>query len=415
VNVCFFIFKNTKIKLKTIFKISHICKSKFTSLTYKHLFTLDENITYLNCAAYSPLLKSVTEAGQKGLQLKTNPQNISPKFDFFDHSDQARELLKKILNAPDKDDFAIIPSVSYGMAIVANNLFRLPNILQKTNIVIVAEEFPNNIYTFEKAAEKHNLRLDSISADVFNENWNQKLLNVIDAGTAVVVVPHVHWIHGYVFDLEQISKKCKANGALLVIDGTQSVGAFNFDISLIKPDALIGAFYKWMMGPHSIAYTYLGEFFHDGEPLEESWFNKVNSHVFSDLLNYERAYRPRAQRYNSGEYSHFILTPMIIAAMEQLLAWGTAPIQKHCLTISEPSIAELRALGCKILPTHERASHLISLLLPEKIKLDDLMVYLQTEKIHVSKRDKTIRVSPHLYNSEQDFEKLTLAIKKFIK
>jgi selenocysteine lyase/cysteine desulfurase len=383
-------------------------------LSQKHLFSLDHNITYLNCAAYSPLLKSVVEAGQKGLLLKSNPQNINPKFDFFDHSDQARELLQKILNAPHKDDFAIIPSVSYGMAIVAHNLFRLPNIAQKTNIVITAEEFPNNIYTFEKAAAKYNLSLDSISADIFKGNWNQKLLDAIDTGTALVVVPNVHWVHGYVFDLEQIAAKCKANGALLVIDGTQSVGAFELDINKVKPDAIIGAFYKWMMGPHSICYGYFGEFFHEGQPIEESWFNKENSHVFDDLLNYERTYRPRAQRYNSGEYSHFILTPMIIAGMNQLLTWGIDSIQKHCHTISEPSITELRALGCKILPIQQHASHLISLHLPDKVKLDNLMKHFETEKIFVSKRDKTIRVSPHLYNTEQDFEKLTLAIKKFI-
>jgi selenocysteine lyase/cysteine desulfurase len=383
-------------------------------VTAKNLFSLDDNITYLNCAAYSPLLKSVVEAGQKGVLLKANPQNINPKLDFFDHSDGIRELLQKILNAPSKDDFAIIPSVSYGMAIVAHNLFRLPHITQKTNIVIIAEEFPNNIYTFEKAAKNHNLRLDSISANVFEENWNEKLLDAIDAGTAVVVVPHVHWIHGYVFDLEQISKKCKANGALLVIDGTQSIGALELDINTVKPDAIIGAFYKWMMGPHSICYGYLGDFFHDGEPIEESWFNKINSHVFSDLLNYERAYRPRAQRYNVGEYSHFILTPMIIAGMEQLLAWGIENIEKHCHAISEKAIVQLKDLGCKILPDHLRASHLISLHLPEKVKLDDLMKYLETEKIFVSKRDKTIRVSPHLYNTEEDFEKLMLAIQKFI-
>jgi selenocysteine lyase/cysteine desulfurase len=383
-------------------------------VSQKHLFDIAEDITYLNCAAYSPLLRSVVEAGQNGLKLKVNPQNINPKYDFFDHSDKARELLKQILNASNKDDFAIIPSVSYGMAIVANNISRLPTITKKTNIVIIAEEFPNNIYTFEKAAEKHNLRLDSISADVFTEDWNLKVLNAIDTGTAVVVVPHVHWIHGYVFDLEKISAKCKANGALLVIDGTQSVGAFDLDLQKIKPDALVGAFYKWMMGPHSICYGYFGEFFHDGEPLEESWFNKVNSDVFSDLLNYERAYRPRAQRYNSGEYSHFVLTPMVIAAMEQLLVWGIDNIQKHCQSISKNSIAKLRSLGCKILPDHQRSSHLISLHLPDIISLDELMKYLETAKIFVSKRDKTIRISPHLYNTENDFEKLTNAIQKFI-
>jgi selenocysteine lyase/cysteine desulfurase len=381
----------------------------------KNLFNLEKDIVYLNCAAYSPLLNTVISKGKAGLELKSNPQNIVPEFDFFDHSDQIRTSLNILLNGFDPQDFAIIPAVSYGMAVVAKNVFRIPNIKSKKEILIVGEEFPNNILTFEKAALEHNLALINLECDIFLEDWNQKLLANISELTALVVVPNVHWIYGYKFDLESISIKCKACGALLIIDGTQSIGALPFDIQKIKPDALISAGYKWLMGPHSLGIAYFGEFFHEGEPIEETWFNRENSHIFSDLLKYERKYKPRAQRFNMGEYSHFIQTPMLVAGLQQIIDWTPEFIQTYTKTISAESIKKLLDLGCKILPENQRASHLFAVLLPDFVDLDGLFELLKEQKIYISRRGKYLRVSPHVYNLESDLIKLTNTIIDFCK
>ena len=58
-----------------------------------------------------------------------------------------------------------------------------------------------------------------------------------------------------------IRKKTKKVGALLIIDGTQSVGALPFNIKKINPDALICAGYKWLMGPYGIGLAYYNEVF----------------------------------------------------------------------------------------------------------------------------------------------------------
>jgi selenocysteine lyase/cysteine desulfurase len=68
----------------------------------------------------------------------------------------------------------------------------------------------------------------------------------------MVVIPHIHWIYGVKYDLEKISVRCREVGALLIVDGTQSVGVLDFDVEKIKPDALIVADYKWFLGAYGI-------------------------------------------------------------------------------------------------------------------------------------------------------------------
>ena len=106
---------------------------------------------------------------------------------------------------------------------------------------------------------------------------------------------------------------------MVVVDGSQSVGALPFDIDVIKPDALIVAAYKWMLGPYSIAYGYYGPFFDGGVPVEESWMNRSNSSQFSKLTEHESGYRALAQRYNMGEFSEFIHAPMLESAVDFLI------------------------------------------------------------------------------------------------
>jgi selenocysteine lyase/cysteine desulfurase len=165
----------------------------------KHLFSLEEGAKYLNCAAYSPFLTTAKEAGIKAMEIKSNPQHISSEHHFVD-SALLRHKYAQLIHEEDADRIAIFPSVSYGMAIVANNLHRIPNILTKRSLLILEEEFPNDTYAFQSAASALNLTIDVVkmSSDInmLGEEWNASILAQIQPDTAAVIVPHVHWIYG---------------------------------------------------------------------------------------------------------------------------------------------------------------------------------------------------------------------------
>jgi selenocysteine lyase/cysteine desulfurase len=356
------------------------------------------------------------EAGQRGIALKVNPVEINPQKNFFENVDRVRLIFSDLVNANDFERIAVIGSVAYGMAVVANNLHRLPDIAQKKHVILIEEEFPNNVYAFERVNAQLGLTYLTIgpnkSVDDTAKSWNENILNAITNQTAMIVMPHIHWIYGVRFDLETISKRCKEVGALLIIDGTQSVGAFPFDIEKIQPDALICASYKWLLGPYSMGLAYFGEFFDNGVPIEESWMNRKDSDKFAQLTNYERAYRPKAQRYNVGESSHFIQMPMLETSLKQIMAWGVENIQNYTKSITENAIEELQKLGCKVASESYRVNHLFGVSLPYQIDSKQLYDNLTSQNIIVSLRGTAIRVSPHLYNDESDLDKLVETIAK---
>jgi len=151
------------------------------------------------------------------------------------------------------------------------------------------------------------------------KQWNNLILNAINPKTKVVAIPQLHWADGSFFDLKAIREKLNLVNAYLIIDGTQSVGAFPFSVKDIQPDALICAGYKWLMWPYSSGVAYYSDQFNEGKPIEESWMNHEGRENFSELVNYNYNYTEKAGRYDVGQSSNFILTPMLSEGIKQVL------------------------------------------------------------------------------------------------
>ncbi|HEX7071753.1 MAG TPA: aminotransferase class V-fold PLP-dependent enzyme, partial [Rhodothermales bacterium] len=278
---------------------------------------MPEDLHYLNCAYMAPRSERVELAGIEAIQRERNPTQITPET-FFADSDRVRGLFGQLINA-DPSRIALIPAVSYGIATVARNL----QISAKQNIVLLHEQFPSNVYGWRRlqASTGCTIRTVSVHEDEPDRGrrWNERILESIDDSTALVAMGTVHWADGTRFDLEAIGRRAREVGAAFVLDGTQSIGAMPFDAAKLQPDAVVCAGYKWLLGPYSLGVAYYGPRFDDGIPLEESWITRANSQHFAGLVEYEDSYQPGAVRFDMGERSNFILTPMLAAALEHLL------------------------------------------------------------------------------------------------
>ena len=373
-------------------------------------FNLQRKYAYLNCAYMSPLLKKVENAGIKGIKKKRKPFHISAS-DFFQESEAIRLLFSQLVNNPEPKRICLIPSVSYGLANVTKNI---P--FSDGKIILVDEQFPSNVYPWLKL-EEQGFEVDFVGPSdsaARGQSWNESILASIDSQTRVVSIGHVHWADGTLFDLVAIREKLDEVGGLLIIDGTQSVGALPFDIQKIRPDALICAGYKWLMGPYSTGLAYYSSRFDEGSPVEENWINRKNSEEFSGLVNYEPNYQEHALRYEVGEHSNFILVPMLHQALKQLIKWTPEAIQNYCSELMKEPLKEIQSLGYLVESSEFRSSHLLGIRLRDEADREGVLRAIQKNKVRVSVRGNAIRVSPHVYNDELDARKLVKALKEAI-
>jgi len=220
----------------------------------------------------------------------------------------------------------------------------------------------------------------------------------------------IHWTDGTRFDLERMGERAREVGAALVVDGTQSVGAEPFDIERIQPDALVCAGYKWLTAPYSVGTAYYGPRYDAGMPLEETWIGRAGSDDFAGLVGQGDAYRGGAARYDVGETANFVLVPMLIAALQQLLEWGTLGIAEYIASLTRTLFADARLEALGISAELPDTTHLFGLRLPSETDPKRVEAQLRELGVHVSVRGRLVRVSPHVYNDPEDAEALMAAL-----
>lgn len=365
----------------------------------RELFELPADVAYLNTANIGPRLAAVSEAGNRAIELFARPWEITSD-EWFSHPERLREEFAGFVGVG-SDSIALIPSVSYGIAVAARNL----PIDEGSTIVVVEEQYPSNIYAWRRRA--HEAGAEILVAERAKERpLTESVVGLCDERTAVVAVPNCHWTDGELIDLETVGRTARAAGAALVVDASQSLGALPLDFAAVAPDFVVTVGYKWLLGPYGLGYLYADEKWHDrGIPIEETWLTRRGSEDFGRLIEYVDDYRPGARRFDFGEYPQFINVPMARAALRQLSEWGPAHIQSK-LRNRTSAIREIcEQLGLGTLPAHRSADHMLGIELPATCSPEELDRALRAERVHASIRGDKLRVAPHLHNDRGDLDR----------
>ncbi|MDG1438407.1 MAG: aminotransferase class V-fold PLP-dependent enzyme, partial [Emcibacteraceae bacterium] len=320
----------------------------------KDLFDIPDGVTYLNAAYMGPLMKTSADIGSSVLYKKKTPWEI-PISEFFEPPKKYYKLAAEMINA-NADDIAIVPSVSYGIAIAAKNI----RIKAGQNIVIMADQFPSNVYPWVELAKETGA--DIITVDwPSDDDWTTAILSAINDQTAIVAGANAHWTNGTLIDLVAVGKKVRKVGASLVLDLTQTLGVMPFAVKDVDPDYMVVGGYKWLLGPYALGFIYVAPRNQDGKPIEESWLTRSDAEDFSRLVNYKENYEAGARRFDMGEKSNFINVAIANDAMAKLNELGADNISIYIKGLTDYVAQRAVNIGLSVVAEHLRAPNLIGI------------------------------------------------------
>ena len=362
------------------------------------LFELPEGIAYLNVANLAPQLRSVRAAGEAALDRRGAPWTIGAE-DWFTDVERLRGLFARVVGT-DPEGVALIPASSYGMAVAAANL----QAGLGERVVVIDEEYPSGIYTWRAFARRTGAALHTVRREP-GQSWTEAVLEALDERVRIVSVPNVHWTNGALVELEPVCERAHQLGAAIVLDVSQSAGALPLDIGALRPDFLISVGYKWLFGPLSVAYMYVDERHRGGEPIEHNWILRAGAEEFARLVDYTDELQPGARRFDVGARTNFMLTPMAIAALEQVLEWSVDAVGATLAEVTAAIERGARERGLDAIPAGDRGPHMIGIGLPEPVP-EDLVAQLAARDVYAGVRSSWLRVAPHLHTTEADIEQL---------
>src|SRR6267142_3030961 len=322
-------------------------------ISQRHLFDIPESIAYFNCAYYSPLLRESTSRLHVGVESKSHPWERIPA-DFFDDAEKIRQLSADLFGGS-SDSFAVIPSASYGIS-TASRIIE-PSLKKEDGILVIEEEFPSVVLPLKRIALEKGARLITVAIPE-NGNWTQAIKEKLDHKVRVVAVSSCHWTNGAYIDLLEIRKACDEINSILIVDATQTLGALPISIDTVRPDFLVAAGYKWLLGPYGFGLFYVAEKWRNERPLEETWIARKNAEDFAGLVKYTDAYMPGSRRFEVGEKCAPTILPGAIASLEQIKKWGIVEIANSLAIMNEKIVRHLEKLEFTLPDKKQRSPHM---------------------------------------------------------
>jgi selenocysteine lyase/cysteine desulfurase len=375
------------------------------------LFAMSRDICYLNSASYSPLPFRTQEAARAAVLRKAAPWRLDAAFANREH-ERARGAAARLIKA-EADDIALIPSISYGVATAA----KLVTIPRGSRLIVLENDHSSPVLEWQTRKEAQGFTIETV-AQPSDGDWTSAVLATIErpgaAPVALASISSVHWSDGGLIDVEKVGAALRRQGALFLIDATHGAGVLAMDVKSLDPDFVIFPTYKWLLGPYGRAFLYVAKRHQDGVPLEQTSFGRRGVRSDAEVYFADTGYVASARRFDMGERDHFISMEMASIGMEMMAEWGAQAVKERSAMLTGRIAEGVKGLpGVQMTEARFRAPHILSLGFAGGLPAGSVEG-LAGEGIHVAARLSRMRISPHVFNDEEDADRFVEALKRRI-
>jgi selenocysteine lyase/cysteine desulfurase len=372
------------------------------------LFDMPRDVCYMNAAGWGPMPIATQEAGRAAMNRKGQPWKLAPDL-ASQQNERARSAAAALIGA-EPGDVTLISSVGYGVASAA----KIVEIPKGSRVIVLDNDHTSPMLEWTVRAPAGGFTIDTVKQPA-DGDWTTAVLETIErkgaAPLAMVSISSVHWSDGGAVDLARVAPAVKKAGSMFLVDATHDAGVRAIDVRKLDPDFLIFPTYKWLLGPYGRAFMYVAKRHQDGVPLEQTSIGRKGVSAEDTVYFRDLAYRPDARRYDMGERDHFVTMEMASIGMEMMAKWGNAAIVERMSMLTDRLAEGLGNLDIRLLDKKVRAPNVLCVTFPKGMA-PDLPKKLAEHGVHAAPRLGRLRISPHVYNDEQDVDRFVEVFRK---
>ena len=353
---------------------------------------------YLNNASVGPLPERTRRVLDEFNRRRAAPFQL-PDRELFATLAESRRLAAELIGAI-PEEIALTINTGFGLSLAARSL---P--LQPGDIVLASDkEFPANVYPWMLLKDRGvTLELAPTTA----EGWPDEahlLDRLNDPRVKVLAVSLVQFSNGYTVDLARLSAATRASGTYLVIDAIQGLGQLPVDVTRTPVDILACGAQKWLLSPWGSGFVYVRrELVRELSPSVTGWMAFEGTEDFTRLTEYRDTLRGDARRFELITLPYQDFAGMN-ASLGLLLSVGIQRIAEHLQALHAPVLAwAARHQVHVVSPRGDRGSGILCVQPPD---VGEAFRRLKAARVISSMREGAIRLSPHLYNSIEEMERV---------
>jgi selenocysteine lyase/cysteine desulfurase len=317
-------------------------------------------------------------------------------------------VLGRLIRAP-ADDVILANSASYGLHLLANGIPWRPG----DEVLLMRTDFPSCILPW-LGLEDRGVRVRYIQP---RERVIQpdELAASISPSTRLLCATWVHSLSGYAVDLHGLGQVCRKYGVIFVANCSQAVGARPLNVSDTPVDAITSVGFKWLCGPYGTGFCWMRPELRETLEYNQAYWLSMQT---ADDLGKENAVPALrtdlgARQYDVFGTANFFNYKPWTASIEYVLKKGVDRIRDYDQRLVSRFIAGLDRDTYELLSPEEegdRRSTLIFISHKQRDRNKQVYDSLRERGVYVAYRAGSLRIAPHLYNTDADIDRALSAL-----
>ncbi len=366
---------------------------------------LPADMAFMNAANLCPVsLDGAQALIEASRQLDSDP-SPAMRAKLAERREASRQAIADFLSVS-ADEILMTRNTSESNNLVSSGL----NLSRGDEVVVLSDNHPSNEAAWRVKAARFGFTV--VTVPVVNPHpgdahYLDAVTRALTPRTRVLAFTHVTNTVGDRFPAETLCRLARERNVLSMVDGAQTVGLFDLDLSRIGPDFYSASIHKWLCGPKETGILYVNRAVHD----------RITPSVVSlygGKVGISRTLEAMGQRDEAA-----------LAVLDRPVAFhrqiGMAAIERRALGLADRLRQQLAELpGVELWTSREPGrSGAVVALRPGSLDPARLAAALyQRDRIAVATRGGTdrpgIRFSPHFYNSPAEVDRAVQALRTYL-
>ena len=368
-------------------------------------FIMPAGFACLNAANLCPSPASVLTAADTA----TRSVDADPSYQNRAKTKEGREATRKKLAAAlrvSPEEIVITRNTSESNNFVSSGL----DLKAGDEVLVFADNHPSNLAAWRQKGQRFGFTVktvDQVNPHPGGEYYIDAYRRAITGATKVVAITHVTSTVGDVMPVREICELARERGALSLVDGAQSFGVLDVDLSDLKPDFYSGSAHKWPCGSKENGVLFVSARVHDR--IKPSIVSLYPGDVGISRTLEGFGQRDEAAMIGFGE------------ALDLQQKIGRAAIEKRARHLASLTIAALKKIAGVKVWTHDDPLRRAAVVSFQPGTLDVRRLYqalYEKDRVVCATRGGAdrpgLRFSPHFYNLESDIERAVAAVKRYM-
>src|SRR5262245_48849512 len=368
-------------------------------------FVMPKDLTMLNAANLCPSSAPVLETMYKTTRDMDQDPSSDNRGKLGDGREATRKAVADFLRVT-PEEIVITRNTSESNNLVSTGIDLKPG----DEVLCSSDNHPSNHNAWQEKSKRFGFKVIDVPTPNLHPGFDyyvDAFTKAITPRTKVIGITHLTSTVGDLFPAKEICRVARERGILSLVDGAQTFGLLDVDLSDMQPDFYSGSAHKWPCGPKENGVLYINK---SAQP-------KIWASIFSAYpgrVGVSRTFEGFGQRDE----------PAMIAFGEALklqTTIGRGHIEKRSRELTQALMAGLKKIdGVKIWtsPEPSRAAAVLSFQ-PGNLDVRKLAAALyQKDRIGCATRggqDRAgLRLSPHFYNTHADIDRTVAAVKKYM-